>query len=79
MSQSQRPPAYPAIRFITQWGDALAILVALACVVVGFYLTWLGFAWPVAVAGVAAGLILWLVLRSYVEVLRILADTLMPR
>ncbi|WEK48827.1 MAG: hypothetical protein P0Y66_13610 [Candidatus Kaistia colombiensis] len=79
MSHSTQPPSYPAIRFITNWGDALAILVAVSCMAVGIYLTWLGYAWPVGVAGVAAGLILWLVLRSYVEVLRILADTLMPR
>lgn len=79
MPHRNQPPSYPAIRFITRWGDLLAILVAVACVVAGFYAVWLGNAWPFGAAGVGAGLILWLVLRSYVEVLRILGDTLMPR
>jgi hypothetical protein len=79
MSHRNQPPSYPAIRFITRWGDALAILIALACAASGIAAVWAGFAWPFGAAGVAAGLLLWLVLRSYVEVLRILADTLMPR
>jgi len=79
MSQPNQPPSYPAIRFITAWGDALAILVAVACMAIGIYAAWLGYAWPCFVVGVAVGLILWLVLRSYTEVLRILSDTLMPR
>lgn len=79
MSLPSSPPSYPAIRFISTWGDALAIIVALACAAIGVYAVCAGFHWLAGAVGVAAGALLWLVLRSYVEVLRILADTLMPR
>lgn len=76
---SSQPPTYPAIRFLTAWGGLLAVLLGLVppllavlAVLEGVSVLWL-------LAGAVAGAVLWLVARSYVEVLRILSDTLMPR
>lgn len=79
MSISNQPPSYPAIRFLVTRGDLLAAVAALAPVCLGLWALAVGFAWPWMALALGAGALLWLVLRSYVEVLRILADTLMPR
>lgn len=79
MSNINQPPSYPAIRFLAAKGDLLAILVALVPVCLGIWALTAGFAWLWIIPAAGAGALLWLVLRSYVEVLRVLADTLMPR
>jgi hypothetical protein len=79
MSQPNQPPAYPAVRFLVTKGDFLAVLVGLVPLGLGLWALSAGYPWPLALLGAAAGAVLWLVLRSYVEVLRILSDTLMPR
>lgn len=79
MSDPNQPPSYPAIKFLAAKGDLLAILVALVPICVGLWALAAGYPlyWMIA-ALVVAG-VLWLILRSYVEVLRVLSDTLMPR
>lgn len=79
MSSPNQPPSYPAIRFLVTRGDLLAVVAALAPVCLGLWALAAGFAWPWMALALGAGALLWLVLRSYVEVLRILSDTLMPR
>lgn len=73
------PPSYPVVQFLVSKGTALAILAALA-VFAG--LSYLGFAtatsWLYPVAVVAA-VVLLVLLLSYVEVLKIIADTLLPK
>lgn len=74
------PPSYPAIRLFTRHGDALALVAGLAPVALALWaVLGAGAGWGWLVAGLAGGGGLGLVMRSYVEVLRILADTLMPR
>lgn len=79
MSKINQPPSYPAIRFLAASGDLLAVLVGLLPVCAGIWALTAGFAWPWMILAVGSGALLWLVVRSYVEVLRILSDTLMPR
>lgn len=79
MTSPNQPPSYPAIRLLVEKGGLLAVIVALAPVCIGVWALLAGLAWPWMALAIAAGLLLWLVLRSYVEVLRILSDTLMPR
>lgn len=79
MSLSNRPPSYPAIKFLASKGDLLAILVALAPICVGVWALATGYGWPWMIAALVVAAVLWLILRSYVEVLRVLSDTLMPR
>lgn len=72
-------PSYPVIEFLVARGktvsSVLCLLVLLACLFVAFTS---GSAW-VAVAGVAGAGVLHVLLLSYVEVLRIIADTLLPK
>jgi hypothetical protein len=79
MSNSTQPPSYPTIEFLAVNGDLLAIVVAIAPVCVGIWALVAGYAWPWMLLAVGAGAVLWLIVRSYIEVLRILSDTLMPR
>jgi hypothetical protein len=79
MSNSTLPPSYPTIRFLAANGDAIAVLIALAPLCAGIWALTQGIAWPWMVLAVAAAVVLWVIIRSYVEVLRILSDTLMPR
>jgi len=73
------PPTYPAIRTIGAYGNLLAALVGLAPIALALWALAAGLGWAWLIPGAFAGAVLWLVMRSYVEVLRILADTLMPR
>ncbi|MFC4624104.1 hypothetical protein ACFO1V_02505 [Daeguia caeni] len=76
---SNQPPVYPTIRFLVAKGDLLAVLAALIPVLLGFWGLASGFSWVWMAFAIVVGTGLWLILRSYVEVLRILSDTLMPR
>jgi len=76
---SNNPPSYPAIRTISRFGPVIAILLGVAPVAVVIGLVSLGFSWLWAIPALVAGGLLYLIVQSYVEVLRILADTLMPR
>lgn len=71
--------AYPTIAFIVRWGGPLAVAVA-ACLPLGaLVLVAKGWSPLVLVAGAVAGLVAWALLRSYVEVLRVISDTLIPK
>ena len=74
-----RLPHFPIVTFLVRRGAILAILAGLAPVVVTAWLALAGES-PLWVAGgIATGATLWLFVQSYIEVLRILADALMPR
>jgi len=66
------------LRLILRWGDAGAAIVAvLTAALVGAAL-WAGFGVLAIVAGVAAGLVLYVIARSYVEIVRIVTEMLVP-
>jgi hypothetical protein len=72
-------PTYPTVKFLVAYGMPLAILIGLAPLVIAVVLVVLGWsAWVIA-AGVGISLVLGVVLVSYVEVLRVISDTLMPK
>lgn len=79
MHEDSPSSAYPMVRFLVARGKALAVLLAalvlLAGLVAGFAT---GQLWLLPAGAVAAGVLLALLL-SYVEVLRIIADTLIPK
>lgn len=70
---------YPTIAFLLRWGELAAALIA-ACVPVAT-LVLVAQGWPLLVlaAGLVAGVVTWGLLRSYVEVLRVVSDTLIPK
>lgn len=72
-------PSYPVVNFLVRWGPILAVFLGLAPLLASLVLVWQGASLLWLGAGIAGGAVLWLVVQSYVEVLRILADALMPR
>lgn len=72
-------PTYPVVQFLVARGKsvslALSLLVLLASVLGAFTS---GSVWVAAAGVLASGVLLGLLL-SYVEVLRIIADTLLPK
>ncbi|WP_417721130.1 hypothetical protein [Salipiger sp.] len=72
-------PSYPAVQFLIRYGgyiaSALGVLPALAGLVMiaaGFSAWWL-------LGGLAVSPVLYLLARSYIELVRIIGDTLLPR
>lgn len=73
------PPTYPAIRAITTFGGVFAWVLAMAPVIAAICALAVGMSWFWLIPALVVGGLLFLLVRSYVEVLRILSDTLMPR
>lgn len=72
-------PNYPIIHFLVRHGHRFAIAVALLPVVVGAWLALAGWGWPYGAGGIVAGAILYVIMKSYVELVAIIADMLLPR
>ena len=79
MIEVDAPPRYPALLLLIRWGRPFVALVAVLPVAAAL-LAWMGgaSAWWL-LAGLAASPITALVAATYVEMARIVADTLMPR
>ena len=79
MPQEFQPKTYPVVLFLVAHGKPLAAWVSAAF---GFALAGWGLyqqlLWLIAL-GVFAAALLWVVLWSYIEVLQIIADTLIPK
>ncbi len=72
-------PTYSTLHFLVRHGDWVAVIVALAPVVAGV-LAWATGLSPVyAVAGLLGGVFLYLIMRSYVELVRVIVDMLLPK
>ena len=70
---------YPTIQFILRYGDAFAIFVALLPFAAGFITALYGLQWMALAAGAVASLVIGVLMKSYVELVRIIADMLLPR
>ena len=77
--EHQMMPKYPVIDFLLRHGHRFAIAVALLPVAAGLYLGLSGWSWPLAVCGVLAGGILYVLAKSYVELVALIADMLLPK
>lgn len=71
--------AYPVVRLLVRYGNALAIAVAAVLALSGIWAAIAGFGWAWAPAGVLAGAFGGLIMRSYAELVRLIADMLLPR
>ncbi|MFD0666894.1 hypothetical protein ACT80S_04180 [Ramlibacter sp. MAHUQ-53] len=79
MSQDYTPPTYPVVQFLVARGKPLSIALAAAVLLLSLGAgVATGALWIVPAGVIAAGVLLGLLL-SYVEVLRIIADTLIPK
>ena len=72
-------PTYPTLDLLVRHGDAIAWAVALAPALAGVIASLLGLSIGYAVAGVAGGAFLFLIMRSYVELVRVIVDMLLPK
>jgi type IV secretory pathway VirB2 component (pilin) len=72
-------PQYPTLRLLERHGAWLAALVALTPLVAAVIALVAGYSPWWLLAGVAAGAVLFLAARSYVEMIRLMTDMLLPK
>ena len=72
-------PKYPFIDFLLRHGHVFAVAVTLLPVAAGLYLAYAGLGWIWAAGGVALGAVLYVIAKSYVELVAIIADMLLPK
>jgi len=70
---------YPTIKLIVERGNALALVVGVLPLLGGLVLMALGTHWVAVLAGAVASAVLYLLMRSYVELVRVIADMLLPK
>lgn len=76
---SHSPPVYSAVNFIVRYGAPLAVAVGVIPVFASLLAVVVGFPWWLLVVGVAASALLYLVMKSYVELVCIMSDMLIPK
>jgi hypothetical protein len=79
MESEYVPPTYPMLNFISSKGKFIAVLLGLAVVLGGIFLGVKLDCWYVSPVGIVVGIVLSGILFSYVEIVRIILDTLVPR
>jgi len=72
-------PNYPVVNLLVSYGKWFAAIVAALPVVAGIYLMLTGAGWIYLCAGAVAGAVLYVVFKSYVELVCIIADMLLPK
>ena len=70
---------YPVIHLLTRHGQLLAALLGAAMPAAALLLFLTGLSWPVLPIGAFAGAVVYVLARSYVELIHIITETLMPR
>ncbi|MCC6534505.1 MAG: hypothetical protein IT531_18285 [Burkholderiales bacterium] len=71
---------YPTIKFIVERGSTLAIAIGLLPLAGALLLViMMGMHWFILVAGVVVTGVVYLLMRSYVELVRVIADMLLPK
>jgi hypothetical protein len=70
-------PSYPAIRFVLRYGNAIALAVGVVMVVCGLWTAFAG-GWISGATVIAVGLLAFLLLRTFAELVHIISDTLLP-
>ena len=71
--------SYPMMHFIGRFGGWLAVLLALIPLVAGIWVAALGWSpWWIAAGVVTAGIVFGAA-RSYVELVRVMIDMLLPK
>ena len=72
-------PNYPVVNFLVRFGNYFAGLAAVLPVIAGLYLAASGAGAAVALAALAGGALLYVLLKSYVELVTIIADMMLPK
>lgn len=72
-------PTFPALHFLVKHGNAIALLLALSMPIIGIWVWAIGRS-PASIAGgVIAGAFGYLIMRSYVDLVRLVADAMLPK
>jgi hypothetical protein len=70
---------YPIINFLVRHGHLFAMGVALLPALAGVWIAATGGPWLWGAGGVASGAVLYVCMKSYVEMVAIIADMLLPK
>jgi hypothetical protein len=72
-------PTYSTLHFLVRHGDWVAAIVALVPAAGGVLAWAMGLSLAYAVVGILGGAFLYLIMRSYVELVRVIVDMLLPK
>lgn len=72
-------PHYPVIQFLVRHGHRFAIAVGLLPAVAGVAAALAGGGWAYGAAGIVGSVVLYVIMKSYVELVAIIADMLLPK
>ena len=72
-------PTYSTLYFLVRYGEWVAVVGGLVPAVGGVLAWATGWSPAYAVAGILAGAFLYLIMRSYVELVRVIVDMLLPK
>ena len=75
MPPTYQEPSYPTVRFLIRHG----LYVSLLCAALPLVWFWPAPGWTMAAGGIVAEILAGVFVQSYIEVLRIMSDTLLPR
>ena len=70
---------YPMLHFLMRWGKLAAACLAAAVLVIGLWAAISSGQWLWAVAGVAVAVVGYGLALSYVELVRLIVDMLLPK
>jgi len=70
---------YPMVALIVRHGRAMTWAATAVAPIASLVMMAYGWPWPVLAGGIAAGAVLYVVVASYVELIRIVWDTLVPK
>jgi hydrogenase/urease accessory protein HupE len=70
---------YPMLHFLMRWGKLAAACLAAAVLVIGLWAAISSGQWLWAVAGVAVAVVGYGLALSYVELVRVIVDMLLPK
>ena len=72
-------PTYRTLHFLVSYGDWVAIGVAVVTLLLGIGLWATGGSLWFLAGGVVGGAFMYLIMRSYVELVRVIVDMLLPK
>jgi hypothetical protein len=79
MAAEYVPPRYPVLTFIAARGMALAVAFGALALAGGLLIAWLAGLWLLVPVAIVIAAIAYVLFASYVELARIVIDTLVPR
>lgn len=72
-------PSYPAVNILLRHGRLIAVFIGIVPLIVAVWMVVAGAPTTFAVAAIVAAPVLYLLIRSYVELVTIIADMLLPK